>query len=196
MASGAIRAIKVEELALAQKKALVQLRIFVGGPYLDRTKPDVPLAAENGGATLLRHEICKMLEDKFEHTVTTGEDVKLLNIYQNHLEDLYEASTFEFMHVKEHCDAVIIIPSSPGSFCELGYFSADDEICRKMLVLRSKEFVLKPGYLHYGPSVQAKNSHATIEDVDYIDTISVFDVVERFVKKLVIDKMRNKARIR
>jgi|GEM_PF-1740245 hypothetical protein len=195
MASSALRQIKIEELALAQSKAKVELRIFVGGPYLDRTLPDVPPPDAMAGATFLRYSICNYIEN-IGQTVTVGESAQLQAAYSGALDALYEASTFEMMHVKDHCDGVVIIPSSAGSFLELGYFSADDEVCAKMLVLRNADYLSTPGYLHYGPSVQAKLSHAQIEDVDYKDIPKVLNLVSSFMNGITVKKMRNRVRIK
>lgn len=190
-----LRQIEIEELSLAQKKASIQLTVFVGGPYIDESLTVPPDAEGYGGATLLRYNICRYITDDLGHNVTVGENSRLQKIYKDHLDKLFDASTFEFMHVHDNCDAVVILPSSPGSFCELGYFSANDIICRKMLILRDASHASTPGYVHLGPSIQASNSYSRVEDISYVDLDEAKGVVNRFLGRIVTDKLRSKVRV-
>jgi hypothetical protein len=101
----------------------------------------------------------------------------------------------EFAHVVEICDAVIIFPSSPGSFCELGYFAAADGISEKMLILLDSAFSKKRGYLHYGPAKQASLYGAKVLEVDYEDIDGIKSEVSSFVKRIAQKKMVKKFRI-
>lgn len=189
-----MRALEIESLALAQEKAGVKLRVFVGGPYVDLLA-DRPDATLYNGASRLRFDICKYISEVMEHTVTIGENRDLQDIYTNHLEKLFEASTFEIMHVRKQCDAVIIIPSSPGSFCELGYFSADNVICKKMLILRNIKYIDEPGYLHFGPSVQAKNYNAIVEDISYDNLDYSKTAIDNFLTTISLKIIASEVRI-
>jgi hypothetical protein len=191
-----LRQLELENLSLAQAKTRQRLRVFVGGPYVHPSFEVEPDKTKYGGAAWLRWHICRYLRNDLEHDVTVGENEKLSAIYEGHLEELYEASTYEMLHVKDHTDCVIILPSSAGSFCELGYFASDDEICSKMMILRDISYQKEPGYLHFGPSEQARISHSDIHDVNYLNVEEVKEKVRAFMRKIALRLIRNRVRIR
>ncbi|XQK49223.1 retron St85 family effector protein [Escherichia coli] len=47
-------------------------------------------------------------------------------------------------------DVIIIIPESPGSFAELGAFSNNEKLCKKMICLQDDKFKLKKAFLIMG----------------------------------------------
>jgi hypothetical protein len=184
-----------EKIDLAAEKAKTDVRIFVGGPFIEPNNKRAPARTLYDGASHLRYKICRHISDGTNDHVSIGENAKLIEVYKGHFGSLYDASTLEVNHVRDHCDAVIIIPSSPGSFCELGYFSAVDEITRKMLILLNKKFERKPGYLHFGPATQAKLNGATVETVDYGDIRGSLEVVMEFVEFIRSKKLSMRHRV-
>jgi len=192
----AAREYEVESAKLAARKAAVTLRVFVGGPYIDPLWSDLPEDKASNLALVARFKIRSFITGELGHIATIGEEADMEKIYREHLSDFFEASTMEFAHVVEHCDAVVILPSSPGSFCELGYFAAADEISEKMLVILDSSFSKKRGYLHYGPSRQASLFGAEVIEEDYNDIDSLLEAVKKFLMKVHQKKMISKYRIR
>lgn len=55
-------------------------------------------------------------------------------------------------------DLIVMIPESPGSFAELGAFSVDADLAKKMLVFRPGEFKSKKSFINHGP-IRLVRSH-------------------------------------
>ncbi len=53
--------------------------------------------------------------------------------------------------ISELADCVVIIPESPGSIAELGYFSGHKSIRSKILVVNDLQFQGEPSFLNLGP---------------------------------------------
>lgn len=175
------RRLTEEAINRAAEKSKVTLRVFVGGPYIDLSKSKAPARKNYGGAQYLRFKICQHVDQVLGHKVTIGEDRNLEEIYRDYFSGSYNAAFMEMAHVVEESDAVIILPSSPGSFLELGYFAANPKVSKKMLVLRNEAFAKRPGYLHFGPSAQAKKLGATVIDAKYDSLNQVLKAVDEFL---------------
>ena len=75
-----------------------------------------------------------------------------------------------------------MLPSSPGSFLELGAFALYDDVCQKMLILIDKKHEADPpNYLNSGPLRGAAHLGAKIRYVEYNDTDACWDDVKEFV---------------
>lgn len=61
--------------------------------------------------------------------------------------------------ISELADCVVVIPESPGSIAELGYFSADKAIRNKILVVNDLQFQGEPSFLNLGP-IELANHHS------------------------------------
>lgn len=55
-------------------------------------------------------------------------------------------------------DAVVIFPESPGSFAELGAFSNNESLARKMIALSNKKYKSHKSFINYGPYRLIKTS--------------------------------------
>jgi hypothetical protein len=157
---------KVEELKQAAAKADVSLRVFLAGPYIKATgRP--PSKAKFNGAAFLRFELYNFLKHDLGADVTLGEHKELKRLYEDHFQHLANAALTELAHVDEQVDLVVLIPSSPGSFSELGLFSIKNAICRKMLILLDKSKKSPPGFIHLGPVSFASKYGSKIEYINY-----------------------------
>jgi hypothetical protein len=78
----------------------------------------------------------------------------------------------------ESVDAIVLFPESPGSFAELGAFSNNEHLARKMVVVGNNKFKSDKSFINYGPNrlVKASGSgavthinyeHLTDEDEQY-----------------------------
>jgi hypothetical protein len=55
-------------------------------------------------------------------------------------------------------DAIVLFPESPGSFAELGAFSNNEELAKKMVVVANKKFKSDKSFINYGPNRLIKSS--------------------------------------
>ncbi|TPW32831.1 hypothetical protein [Pararhizobium mangrovi] len=184
-----------ENIDLEARKKKSKLQIFLGGPFIDPNNSRAPSKKLFEGASFLRYKLYHEIEDKYGDYVSIGESKKLQEIYKKNFRKLFEAATAEAAHVSDYCDAVIIIPSSPGSFCELGYFAAMNKVTPKMLVLMNRKFERKPGYIHHGPAIQASNNGSIVSFIDYEDTQEAYNIVFDFVERIRIKKIGSNYRV-
>jgi hypothetical protein len=55
-------------------------------------------------------------------------------------------------------DAIVLFPESPGSFAELGAFSNNENLAKKMIVVVNKKFKNDKSFINYGPNRLVKAS--------------------------------------
>lgn len=55
-------------------------------------------------------------------------------------------------------DAIVLFPESPGSFAELGAFSNNENLARKMIVLSNKKYERSKSFINYGPNRLVRSS--------------------------------------
>ncbi|WP_086983797.1 retron St85 family effector protein [Vibrio aphrogenes] len=55
-------------------------------------------------------------------------------------------------------DAIVLFPESPGSFAEIGAFSNNEQLARKMVVLSNKRYKSNKSFINYGPYRLIKSS--------------------------------------
>jgi len=69
-------------------------------------------------------------------------------------------------------DAIVLFPESPGSFAEIGAFSNNPRLARKLIVLSDKNYKKKKSFINYGPYRLIKESktgavlHINYNDLD------------------------------
>lgn len=80
-------------------------------------------------------------------------------------------------------DLVIIFPSSPGSFAELGMFSMARKIAAKMVVFVDRRHRRADSYLRHGPIRAAKLRSARVYFVDYSDRDRIWAKVKSLVRE-------------
>jgi hypothetical protein len=85
-------------------------------------------------------------------------------------------------HIAKNSHLVVIIPDSPGSFAELGFFSMQNEICPKMVILFDKQYKKDTSYIQRGPRRNAAARRANILFVDYNNPAAVWRRVSKFVQ--------------
>lgn len=117
--------------------------IFLCGPSAKNMK--------HPGAKL-RKELEEVLEKEgFE--VILGEDDGLENIRNKYSNYAHEN---ELLFIQKHCNAVILIASSVGAYCELGLFSYkkvhDFENKTDFILIISDQYENAPSYLNEGPA--------------------------------------------
>lgn len=91
-------------------------------------------------------------------------------------------------------DAILLFPESPGSFAELGAFSNNEELARKMIVLSNKRYKSNKSFINYGPYRLIKSSGTgKVIHINYqhLTNISESNRIYRNVNNYVT-KIRNK----
>lgn len=181
---------EVEKLENDIQRIKTRLKIFLAGPAIRPTEEP----ADELTANKARFKLFKKIQETGD-TCTLGEHKELIEIYSNHYKDIANLAITEFTHVTEYGDGVIILPSSPGSFCELGMFAISNSVCSKMLILMDKNHEANPGYPYLGPAIMAKFWGAVLEYVDYEDHDTTWSIVDKFLEERRIRKMSEKYRV-
>lgn len=148
--------------------------IFLAGPYIDISKDSEAEENSASAAKKLRYWLYYELSGQ-GHTVYLGEDVELRNNGAKHYGPRSNAVTFERHFILKHADALIILPSSVGSFCEAGDWVTSKEICTKMLMLIEGKYEGQANYINLGPVEMARMFQAKVRYVDYVDQERVLD---------------------
>jgi len=130
---------------------------------------------------LLRTKIKEALElEKFE--VVLGEDAGLEN-----LRTLFgaDAQTNEKFFIQNHTNAVILIASSVGTYCELGLFSDHviNNCNRKVdfILILDEKHKNDRSYLNYGPAILVGN-HGCVHYAD-LDSLDPEDIINRLINR-------------
>lgn len=164
--------------AAAHEDAAKRLRetyeVFLAGPFIDIGKGSEEPENSGSPAKELRYWLYEELTS-LGHTVYLGEDVELRQNGLKHYGPRNNAVTFERHHIINHADALIVLPSSVGSFCETGDWVTSKTICPKMLMLIEKRYEGEINYVNLGPVEMAKMYQAKVEYLDYLDRERVLD---------------------
>ena len=113
--------------------------------------------------------------------MTLGEYEKLIAATAPLLGINNNAAAAEIAHAKKNTtDAIIMLPSSPGSFLEFGAFSNIRDICSKMLIIVDKQYQNDKNYMSLGPIIAARINHAAIQFIDYSDFNQCWNEVKPF----------------
>ena len=166
-------------LQQAYEYAKSKFRIFLAGPYIHPDqKPSAK--AKKYRAHRLRFSLYHQIQKNY-NTPLIGENELLLKSSRQKLKTMDTVSTIELFAARK-MNGIIIIPSSPGSFCELGLFTSDYDTCGKMLILIDAQYENRQSYLTDGPVKRAERYHATISYVDYDDTSTAWNVSQEFLE--------------
>lgn len=183
-----IRALTVEKLELAARREGMQVTVFLAGPFIEPGKPPKP--SKKNTSSILRYNLHNYLV-KSAYNVTLGEYRELLGAYESNLGNVHNAALAEVGHARNSVDAVVILPSSPGSFSELGAFAIYKNICEKMLIIIDHQYKDKINYINLGPAIMAKGHGATILYLDYSDHKICQEAAESFIQDIKHKKLRD-----
>lgn len=176
-----IPSIAATDLALAASKLAIQLRVFVAGPYISKSWTKKVLAKQSESAKL-RIALINFIEKDLRHSATLGEHRGVAEMAEKNFESLATVVLSEMAMVDE-AESVVMLPCSPGSFCELGAWSARDDIARKMLILAEKKYEKDESYVRLGVFKLAQDAGARLEWVDYNDIDAIKPLVEDHISK-------------
>ncbi|GAA0660950.1 retron St85 family effector protein [Rheinheimera tangshanensis] len=88
-------------------------------------------------------------------------------------------------------DAIVLFPESPGSFAELGAFSNNENLARKMIVLSNKKYKSNKSFINYGPnrlirlSKTGKVINISYDDLDdSVEKHKIYRKVNDYISKI------------
>lgn len=168
-------------LNAARRKLFRPLNIFIAGPYIEKNWTDSELNSKSPSAKL-RISIIEYINSKYKHEIILGEHRGVTEIGDESYRSMSSVLLTEIDLVNES-DAIIMIPSSPGSFCELGAWSRDEDLCRKMLILADRDHEHQNNYLTLGVFKTASHFSAEIKWINYNDPTSSFTLIQSFIDR-------------
>ena len=158
----------------------LQRKAFLAGPYIEIEKR--PRKSKKNVASMLRFELYQRLSNE-GWVVTLGEYKELIGASQSTFGRHNNSAAAEIAHARQkNLDAIVMLPSSPGSFLELGAFAHIGEICRKMIVIIDRKYESHINYMNSGPVRVAKSLGADVVFENYEDHESVWGIVAPFVE--------------
>ena len=146
---------KLEE-SIEASLASTPLDLIVMGPSLEDQSP---------AATLRR----KIIEAAQEYGVTIKpEHQALIESASRRLGAGHSLTAYEWYLVGVS-HLVVLLPASPGSFCELGLLTANGDFSPKLLILADATYPRRGSYVADGPLTAASNYRAEVHFVNYND---------------------------
>ncbi|MCY7279815.1 MAG: hypothetical protein LH610_02785 [Sphingomonas bacterium] len=169
----------IDEITLASERIATKIKVFVGGPEIAREWIWKDWRIKSQSARL-RSRIHRLLENQ-GHESVLGEHQAVGRMTDAHLQLPSVAFTEQF--IIKRCNCVILVPDSPGSFCELGAWSDIEKIGRKMLILFDERFQSRKSYINPHVIMLAEDNGATVKWVNYAHWQSCKPEVENFVRR-------------
>lgn len=169
----------------AARRAAESYRLFLAGPFIRISENETHEDNARTPAHVLRYYLHKKLTNE-GYGIYLGEDVELRLNGQRHYGQDNNAVLFERHHILNHSDGVIILPSSAGSFCEIGDWVSDEKICSSMLVLMDEAYRLENSYINHGIVKFAITNKAVVEYVSYQDCEAALEKCIIFLEKIAV----------
>lgn len=178
-----IRRYRTAEARDAAIRADRTLDVFLAGPFIDVREAVDHADNSSSAAKRLRFYLYGHFEH-LGHVVYLGEDAKMRLNGEANFGALANAVVYERSHIKRHLNAVVVLPDSPGSFCEIGDWSSDPEICKNLILIidASHEGVLN--YINEGIVRLARSHGAQVLYLDYEDHTRIGAESERFLTEV------------
>lgn len=179
---------KLRKVAAAQAidkaaRAAEEFDVFLAGPNIIPDEPKDSRINIANKASILRYFLYHELISR-GHIVYLGEDDALRETGVAEYGPLNNAVIYERHYIQKHSDAVIVLPSSPGSFCEVGDWASQKEMCEDMLIVVDKQYMGKPSYINDGVLKFASMNSATVEYHQYEDLDGILMVCDTFMEKV------------
>jgi hypothetical protein len=160
-----------------------RFRIFLFGPGLKdgeviaEPAPDEPATVH---ARFLRYFVATELRAK-GWIVDFGESPEILEAWHN-IRGPIDPGKMEYDHAFTACGAIVILPSSPGSFCEMGLFATSKEISKKTLAVVHAEYQKAPSFFRNGlvRIFQQREGRCIYES--YRDKTAIVGWIEEFIE--------------
>lgn len=171
------------------------LHVFLLGPYI-KVGLQESICKSSCSNTKLRHSLYWYLFN--DYNVYIGEFPELTSSTESYYGRENNPSLAEIHYALNVINAVVILPSSPGSFVEFGSFLVYKDICKKMLVVLDAQYKGCENYVNVGAVPMAKNNGATILYLNYKDDVDECkNRVRSFIRKKSAERFsKNISRVR
>lgn len=167
------------DLSFAAEKTAQSIRVFIAGPLIKKE-----WTAEDWGqaraSSRLRRRLMEFVEQQ-RHEVLLGEHRGVKEMADASIPTTPSAVVTETFIAARTCHCIIMIPDSPGSFCELGAWAHHKDVASKMLILANRQFENETSYVNPSVFALATTYGARLQWVPYDDPEMSLDVVGRFV---------------
>lgn len=178
------RPVAQSDLALAASR-MSRLRLFVAGPAVKLDWSPEELANKRPSVRL-RLSIIDHVRS-LEHDFVLGEHRGMKEIAEKNIPSVGTIALSEVATING-CHAVVLVPDSPGSFCELGTWSAIPKISSKMLILSDKTYEEESSYMASTLTL-AIHHGARLSWIDYNDLPAARAILDRFIGEIHDRKM-------
>ena len=170
-----------------KKEALKEgFRVFVLGPSC-RSDEDVPQPKNviNTDGDIVPHAkyLRARIKRELEHrgfTVDFGETYGILEAWRTAHEGGNLAS-FEMDHAEDHCRAIVIIPASVGSICELALFAPERHLSEKTVAIIHKKYENDKSFFVDGIVKLLDDEKGKVRFVDYGEHDKCVEAALKFV---------------
>ena len=169
----------IDAIRFATDRLSTKLKVFVAGPEIQKTWTGHDWRKKAPSA-LLRLRVHQHLE-ALAHESVLGEHKLVASMAATTIPDTPSVVVTETYVVATSCSGVILIPDSPGSFCELASWTQSEELASKMLILANKKYEHQTSYINPGVFSIAIDNYAQLAWVDYRNWRSVRPAVDRFI---------------
>jgi hypothetical protein len=172
-------------------------RVFVFGPYLEHgtavTQPTDKISGYDSlveHARYLRYAAAEALKaDMFP--VHFGETKEVLELWGKQLTSGIDPANAEIQHAQRVCGAVVVFPSSIGSFCELSLFAAIEELAKKTIAIVHEAHKNDESFFRKGLLRILRQEHGSVEYSDYSDTAGCIKTACEFVSDRYMKTVRD-----
>lgn len=173
------RPIAEADLAFAAEKTAQRVQVFVAGPIIRRewTQDDWKAAR---ASSRLRLDIKTHIE-ALGHSVILGEHRGVKEMADGAIPSTPSAVVSETYLAVKRCQCIVMIPDSPGSFCELGAWAGHKDVASKMLILADRQYENETSYVNPSVFALAMTYGAQLRWVDYNDSSTAIPQVDHFV---------------
>jgi len=169
----------------------VPIQIFLCGKGLPRKKKSRKRSS-NSSSDLRIYLRSRLRKEVKRCEVWLGEHISLIRAYRRGLGGPGNLADYEFaLALRKDTDLVILFPSGPGSFAEIGMFCRNKPIALKMVVFVDRKLRGRRGFLMAGPYEAARIRRAQIRYVNYADKEDIWKSVHSLVLE---EKEKKRAR--
>lgn len=131
---------------------IVKNRIFV--PHNQKKVTVFLCGADLTNAETARSKMAKLFSEYPRYELLYPED-----LFDDLLAGPGQHSLLKLENIlADSVDAIVLFPESPGSFAEIGAFSINENLAKKMVVLSNKKYEKKKSFINYGPYRLIKSS--------------------------------------
>jgi hypothetical protein len=163
---------------MARSVSQVHLTVFVCGPNVPNDSTPESLRPEQIIRKLISEKIRNCGHRCYwgEHLVEGGDGNRNDAI-------VFDDAAREIRFALKTADFVVIFPSSPGSYAELGSFCMHEHICPKMLVFFKAEYEHSTSFLTVAVKKAAEEREAKTYFVDYRNVDEIWRRIESVLSR-------------